>query len=404
MENGPQDASGRFLKQLWRQLCAQDQAGLEALLAPDAQINLVLPGRRWKAHGGANAAKKLLLLLKSSRIRPVLSSYYMERPFLAQGIFQMVGGISVLKDGFPYEICFAATVVESQGSWKLLFLFGEIQARQGTCKQSNELKKMLMKKNIALEKANQELGVLAANLPGGVITVYADDCFTLKYANQGYFRLLGYTRKQMAQELENKTLRLVAGPMQSKVEKSVRRQLAEGETVEEELCLLRRDGTEIWAMQRGRLMADEAGLQVICCMVVDITQSKKAREALAISEERYRVVSEQGRDVVFEYDLKTGQVYISGQFEKKFGYPPLLEELKNTAKIHQQDKDAFLHFADQIRNGKRPQDIKARIWSAQDSYVWCRLEAAVIYDGEGRLARAIGASATLTKWYRRRTA
>lgn len=56
------------------------------------------------------------------------------------------------------------------------------------------------------------------------------------------------------------------------------------------------------------------------CMVEDITQEFKAREALAKNEEKFRMLAENSVDSIFELDLEGFHQYVSSATTKIFGY------------------------------------------------------------------------------------
>ncbi len=87
-------------------------------------------------------------------------------------------------------------------------------------------------------------------------------------------------------------------------------------------CRLRRfDGVYKWWLIRGSSLHDENGKVIewfgTC---TDIEEMKRAEEALATSEEKYRVLFEGAYDAILVTDLNGKMVSINPQLEKKFGY------------------------------------------------------------------------------------
>ena len=52
----------------------------------------------------------------------------------------------------------------------------------------------------------------------------------------------------------------------------------------------------------------------------DITKTKKTEEELRESEERYRIVTEQTGQIVYDYDSSTGNCKWAGAIEEVTGY------------------------------------------------------------------------------------
>ena len=67
-------------------------------------------------------------------------------------------------------------------------------------------------------------------------------------------------------------------------------------------------------------------LTAISVIARDITKSKKAEEELKKNEERYRIVTEQTGQVVYDYDLRTNKSSWAGAIEEVTGYS--FEELQ----------------------------------------------------------------------------
>jgi PAS domain S-box-containing protein len=104
----------------------------------------------------------------------------------------------------------------------------------------------------------------------------------------------------------------------------------QGEQVHQyETSRLRKDGKIIdVSMTFSPVFGISGELIAISIIARDITESKKAEEKLQKSEERYRIVTEQAGQLVYEYDLEEDKIYWAGAIEKVTGYNH--EELLST--------------------------------------------------------------------------
>jgi PAS domain S-box-containing protein len=83
-------------------------------------------------------------------------------------------------------------------------------------------------------------------------------------------------------------------------------------TRNEEIHILRPDGTKVVAQVNIDPLIDENGKpNGAINVLMDITRRKQAEDALRLSEERLRLATAAGRIGIFDYDIRTRQVYFS---------------------------------------------------------------------------------------------
>ena len=85
-----------------------------------------------------------------------------------------------------------------------------------------------------------------------------------------------------------------------------------------EACFSRKDGEEVWVRFSAKVYPERGYLEGIG---YDITEEKKALEALRESEERYRTLIETITDLVFMVDTNGKLIFLNPEFEKFTGYP-----------------------------------------------------------------------------------
>src|SRR5439155_1740300 len=105
-----------------------------------------------------------------------------------------------------------------------------------------------------------------------------------------------------------------------RVEREVRRLLTDGRLTTE-YRFRRKDGSYAWVQDDSRLLLDAAGKPgEVFGAWLDVAERRQAEEALRESEQRFRELADNVREVFFVADPETGQaLYLSPAYEEVFG-------------------------------------------------------------------------------------
>jgi PAS domain S-box-containing protein len=94
-------------------------------------------------------------------------------------------------------------------------------------------------------------------------------------------------------------------------------------TYELEKRLLRKDGGTLWAIATVALVRDSSGTpEYVVSMIRDVTEHRKAQEALKDSEYRLDLALETSSLAVWDYNIVTGEVRLSRHWWPILGYTP----------------------------------------------------------------------------------
>jgi PAS domain S-box-containing protein len=165
---------------------------------------------------------------------------------------------------------------------------------------------------------------------------------------------------------------------------------------------LRRGGERVFIAWSIRALRDAAGQTVeILCVGNDISERKRAEEALRVSEERYALVAKGANDGIWDWDLIHNTVFFSPRYFEILGYssedlPQRVEEW--TKRLHPEDAEAV------IRENKRCADgevdnfaIEYRIRHRDGTYRWVLGRGASLRDATGRVTRMLGTHTDITR-------
>lgn len=128
---------------------------------------------------------------------------------------------------------------------------------------------------------------------------------------------------------------------------------------------------------------------------------RQAESELKKIEDRFRIVSRATNDVIWEWDIKTNQVWLSENFKNVYGHPP--EAVGATMQlwmdlIHPDDKSMVVSRLNAlIAVGGRTWWSEHRFRRADGAYAHVFDRASVVYDAAGKFTRMVGVMIDMTE-------
>ncbi|CAI4030415.1 hypothetical protein DNFV4_00843 [Nitrospira tepida] len=167
-----------------------------------------------------------------------------------------------------------------------------------------------------------------------------------------------------------------------------------------ELHGLKRDGAE-FPLELSLATWTSAGGRFFSGIIRDITERKRAEEALRISEERLELAINGSNLGLWDGHPRPGQpwsspdtpVWWSPRLKALLGYgeqefPDVLESW--TSRLHPDDKEMVFEALSAHINGGRPYDVEYRLRTKRGEYRWFRSRGQAIWDSQGRFVRMAG--------------
>lgn len=133
----------------------------------------------------------------------------------------------------------------------------------------------------------------------------------------------------------------------------------------------------------------------------EITHSKRAKEALRISEERYALATSVARIGVWDWNVQANEFYLDPNVKAILGYSD--EEIPNNIEvwatyIHPDDKQPVMEaFQDHI-DGKTPEFVSEhRMLHKDGSIRWIMRRGTAMRDAQGNSVRVVGTDTDITQ-------
>ena len=259
---------------------------------------------------------------------------------------------------------------------------------------------LLRRKNSDLKKGSQELKALAANIPGCVQRCKYDGSLTMVYCSDGFLQLTGFTSEEIDRFFHNQFIGMIYEPDREAIRRSIDIQLQAGSVIDVQYRLLRKDGSLIWILDKGQLMA-ESGLEAeLYCLLTDITGQREIMQELEISNERYKIVLDQSDSMIFEYDILNGMVSHSSSSLYMFGSDRVIRDFPDSVLksriIHPDDVDMFLSLFSSVKDGAHSAEGDCRLKDEKGAYLWYNIKITTIFNKDGKPVRAIGRISDIT--------
>ena len=168
----------------------------------------------------------------------------------------------------------------------------------------------------------------------------------------------------------------------------VARAFETGEPTEGEWRVVWPDGSVHWLAGRWQVFKDESGKPLRMTGVnIDITERKRAEEALTASERKYRSLVQNIPDVTWTTDREGRTVFISSNVKGVYGYTA--EEIYAggdtwLGNIHPDDRARVERAFHELLTQKKRYDIEYRIRRKDGTWIWLHDRSVSSYEQEGQ--------------------
>ncbi|HWM44747.1 MAG TPA: PAS domain S-box protein [Burkholderiales bacterium] len=168
-----------------------------------------------------------------------------------------------------------------------------------------------------------------------------------------------------------------------------------------EMPAVRADGSEFPVELSVTRIATE-GAPLFTAYLRDITERKRAEEALRHSEERFALAVAGANEGIFDWDLVTDRMYMSQRAQELFGLPPgelwrPRPEWRSLVTVHPDDAGLLRQMLSAHIAGEAPYDAEFRVCMPDGSSRWFRQRGIALRDASGKAYRMVGSIGDVTE-------
>lgn len=228
--------------------------------------------------------------------------------------------------------------------------------------------------------------------PCGICQIALDETLTILYANQSYYEIYGYTPQSAKEKgftnakfiLPEQDYESILRTVNSHIEQKDRHFQLEYRGVH-------RSGKLMWLLVR--CAYDPEYPESMLCALVDIAERKRMEEELRISIEESRIAYQLTEKLMYTYDVKERLLHQPVTAADEFGLPPEVKDapysIVRSGAIDTASEADYIAFYEAIIRGEPSGHAVVKKRRRDGSFGWYEAKFSSIYDGGGKIKRAI---------------
>ena len=174
-----------------------------------------------------------------------------------------------------------------------------------------------------------------------------------------------------------------------------------GSRVHEQEVILADGTSRTFFVNRSTFTDEQGDISGLVTIMQDITKLRKSEKSLEEIEERYRIVTEQTGQLVYDNDIQNNRLSWAGAFEEVFGYS--LEEVKNFTlsnwieHIYPEDRNYVIKNFMQARKAGGRERIEYRLRRKNGTYIYVEDTGTYLVNEDGKTYRVLGVVKDITE-------
>lgn len=247
---------------------------------------------------------------------------------------------------------------------------------------------------MTIDEMNVEnFGSMINNVIAGICFFeYENKELTPIFVNDGFFRMLGYSRTKGMQYLKNIRMSIIPDDIPI-FEQAIKDVLKDDGSVEVEFRTVTASGGLRWLQVRGNLYARQGTSYTIVTVIQDITEKKNVEEELHQQAERLHILMEVEGERILDYNAKTDVLIIRTAGD----YASTGEVIMNrymqkfeSDTIFGEDMENYRAIWDSLLRSPGHNTLEVRTKKFDDEYTWYQMNLTSLLGAEGYVTRIVG--------------
>jgi PAS domain S-box-containing protein len=254
----------------------------------------------------------------------------------------------------------------------------------------------------ALRQSEERFRSLVANIPGIVYRRQHNPDWTINFISQEIEKISGYPIADLLHNQVRSFASLIEPQDRLRVETIISNSLAQKQPYVIEYRTICADKSVKWFYEKGQGVFDQSGnLLWLDGVIFDSTEYKHTQEELRSSEDNFRQLTENIREVFFLTTPELDQMlYISPAYEEVWGRTTqslYQEPLSWLDSVHPEDRDHLISTSTRNLKKKQNFEIDYRIVRPDASVRWVGVRSFLIRNESGIVTRIAGLAEDVTE-------
>ncbi len=246
---------------------------------------------------------------------------------------------------------------------------------------------------MAIDLSIENFGSMIDNIIAGICFFeYEDGEMKPIFVNEGFFRMLGYSRVEGMKYLERVELSIIPDDLPT-YRQAIRDVLKDDGVVDTEFRTVTGSGNLRWLHVRGNLYAREGRKYTIVSVIEDITERKSVEEELQRQAERLHILSQAEGEKIIDYNAKMDVMIIRTNDEYGMAQDEIHSRYMqrfNAAMIYKEDVAYYKAVLESLLKSPKHDTIEFRIKRFDEDYTWYQANLTSLLGAEGYVTRIVG--------------